>query len=82
LAFLGRLASVGPIDHQTPYQYHQRLTQLLPDYREQLSVVIDAYVRARYGQRQLNDDQRADLSQAWLALRMPLLLRTLRRRST
>ena len=82
LAFLGRLASVGPIDHQTPYQYRQRLTQLLPDYREQLSVVIDAYVRARYGQRQLNDDQRADLSQAWLALRMPLLLRTLRRRST
>ncbi|MEE3006369.1 MAG: transglutaminase domain-containing protein [Chloroflexota bacterium] len=82
LAFLGRLASVGPISNQTPHQYRQRLTQLLPDHREQLSVVVDSYVRARYGQRQLNDDQRADLSQAWIKLRMPLLMLSLRRRST
>jgi len=82
LALLGRLASVGPIAHQTPYQYRQRLSQLLPSHWDQLSVIVDSYVRSRYGQRQLDDDQRVDLARAWTELRMPLLLRTLRRRNT
>ena len=82
LAFLGRLASVGPITHQTPYQYRQRLAQLLPDHRDQLSVVVDSYVRSRYGRRELDDEQRLNLAQAWIELRMPLLLRSLRRRNT
>jgi len=82
LAFLGRLASVGPVAHQTPYQYRQRLSQLLPDHRDQLSVVIDSYVRSRYGRRQLDDGGRLNLAQAWIELRMPLLLRSLRRRNT
>ena len=82
LTFLGRLASVGPIAHQTPYQYRQRLSQLLPAHWDQLSVVIDYYVRSRYGKRQLDDDQRVNLARAWLELRMPLLLLSLRRRNT
>ena len=82
LATLGRLASVGPIAHQTPYQYRQRLAQLLPDHWDQLSVVVHSYVRSRYGQRQLNDEQRLSLAQAWIELRMPLLLQSLRRRNT
>ena len=82
LASLGRLASVGPIAHQTPYQYRQRLAQLLPEHWDQLSVVVHSYVRSRYGKRQLDDAQRFDLAQAWLALRMPLLLRSLRRRNS
>ena len=81
LAFLGRLASVGPIAHQTPYQYRRRLAQLLPDHWDQLSVVVDSNVRSRYGKRQLNDEQRLSLAQAWIELRMPLLLRSLRRRN-
>ena len=81
LATLGRLASVGPIAHQTPYQYGQRLAQLLPDHWDQLSVVVHSYVRSRYGKRQLDDEQRLSLANAWVELRMPLLLRSLRRRN-
>ena len=79
LAFLGSLAAVKPIPYQTPYQYRQRLSQALPAYGEALSVIIDYYVRSLYGRKQLDDEQRLRLAQAWLRLRLPLLLKSLRR---
>ena len=80
LALLGSLAAVGPVPYQTPYQYRQRLSQALPAYGEALSVIIDYYVRSLYGRKQLDDEQRLRLAQAWLRLRLPLLLSSLRRR--
>jgi len=81
LALLGSLASVGPAPYQTPFQYRQRLDQILPSHREPVSVIVDYYVRSRYGQKTLDDEQRSHLSQAWIRVRLPLLLRSLRRRS-
>lgn len=79
LAFLGSLAALKPVPYQTPYQYQQRLSQALPAYGEALSVIIDYYVRSLYGRKQLDDEQRLRLAQAWLRLRLPLLLKSLRR---
>ena len=44
LSLLGALSSNGPAAYQTPYQYRDRLQQLLPVYREEVSAVVDAYV--------------------------------------
>lgn len=81
LAALGALASVGPVPHQTPYQYLQRLSQALPGHREPVSVIVDYYVRSRYGQKPLDDQQRSHLARSWLRVRIPLLLYSLRRRT-
>ena len=81
MATLGTLASVGPASHQTPFQYRLRLSDLLPDHRQPVSVIVDHYVRSIYGRKELDEIQRQELTQAWLDLRMPLLLRILRPRS-
>ena len=81
MAALGRLASVGPASHQTPFQYRQRLSNTIPDHRGAVSVVIDYYVRSIYGRKELDEAQREELTQAWLSLRMALFLRILRPRN-
>ena len=81
MATLGTLASVGPASHQTPFQYRLCLSNLLPDHRQPVAVIIDYYVRSTYGRKELDDAQRQELAQAWLDLRMPLLLRILRPRN-
>ena len=78
LSLLGALSSNGPAPHQTPYQYRDRLGQALPDYREEISAVVDAYVRNRYGPKKLRRRGGWQLTRAWLRLRRPLLLRVIR----
>ncbi len=81
LAFLARLNAVGPADHQTPYQYLHRLQDELPGRREQLSVIVSSYVRHLYGKKETTADQDAQLTRAWLELRLSLLFHLLRRRN-
>jgi len=81
LAFLGAMGSVGPIPYQTPLQYSRRLEEVLPDHREQVDLIIGAYVRNFYGKKSLNEEERRRLTQAWLELRLPMLFRFLRRRN-
>jgi hypothetical protein len=81
LALLGGLASVGPLDHQTPFQYRERLRNALPRYQEDVSVLVDAYVRSRYGAKELSFADRRRATDAWLRVRLPLLLRLFRRRT-
>ena len=78
LSLLGALSSNGPAPHQTPYQYRDRLGQALPDYREEISEVVDAYVRNLYGPKKLQRGGGRRLTRAWLRLRLPLLLRVIR----
>jgi transglutaminase-like putative cysteine protease len=80
LAFLGRLNSVAPAYHQTPFQYRRRLQEVLPNQRDNISTIIGAYVRDLYGKREISDDDRERMMRAWLNLRVPLLLNSLRRR--
>ena len=81
LGALGSLASVGPIVYQTPLEYRDRLAGVFPDHQEQVSAIIGAYVRSRYGRKELADDERRVLTQAWLELRLPMLFHFLRRRN-
>jgi transglutaminase-like putative cysteine protease len=81
LALLGALGSVGLMPHQTPFQYREQLSQALPSHGNQLSVIVDAYVRHLYGRKEMADQDRDRLAQAWLEVRGPLLLRVLRRRN-
>ncbi len=78
LVSLGALGSVGQEVHQTPYQYRERLQQAMPDYREEVSVLIDAYVRNRYGTKEPAWGEASRLTRAWLRLRVPLLRRVIR----
>jgi hypothetical protein len=81
LAFLGALNSIGPADYQTPFQYRQRLEEAFPSHREELSLIINSYVRSRYGRKELTDQERQGLVRAWLGVRLPLLFHILRRRN-
>ena len=81
LAFLGAIGSVGPIPYQTPLQYRNRLEAVFPDHRDQVGVIIGAYVRNFYGGKLLDEEERRQLTGAWLELRLPMLFRFLRRRN-
>ena len=71
------LASVGGLGGaipRTPYQFGDRLKSLLPTHQERLDLIVETYVRARYGGRRLSTEQASDLADAWLNLRFPLLM--------
>ena len=81
LGILGRLNAVGPIPHQTPLQYLQRLSEQLPAQRENLSVIVNTYILNRYGHRELGEEEGDRLTQAWVGVRLPMLFHLLRRRN-
>ena len=81
LAFLGRLNAVGPAAGQTPYQYMRRLQGELPAHREPLSIIVNSYVRHRYGGKETSPEQAESLTRAWLQVRRPLLFHLFRRRN-
>ena len=81
LALLGAMGSVGPVPYQTPLQYRRRLEAVFPQHRDQVNVIIGAYVRNFYGKKLLDEEERRQLSRAWLELRLPMLFRFFRRRN-
>lgn len=81
LAFLGRLNAIGPAGWQTPYQYMRRLQGELPAQREALAVIVNSYVRHRYGGKESSPEQAESLTRAWLQVRRPLLFHLFRRRN-
>ena len=78
LATFGGLNAAGP---RTPYQFGQQLGRRLPAYRESVDVIVDFYVRSRYGARILSPGDRERLTDAWLGVRYPLLRLSLLRRA-
>jgi hypothetical protein len=81
LALLGALSSAGALAHQTPFQYRERLEEVLPAYGSHVSAIVDSYVRTVYGRKALTREEQDRLASSWLALRLPLLMRILRRRN-
>lgn len=75
MALLGKLSSMGPLTHQTPYQYMERLQNALPSYRGEVTTLVDLYVRSQYGAKRLTVGDRNRLVTAWLRVRMPMLRR-------
>ncbi len=78
LAAFGGLNAAGP---RTPYQFGQQLSRRLPAYRESVDVIVDSYVKSRYGARTLSPNEQGLLTDAWLGVRYPLLRLSLLRRA-
>ena len=81
LRALAALGGLNPAAPRTPYQFGQRVGGLLPAHQEQLDVIVDSYVRARYGAKTLSSQDGERLAAAWLRLRYPLLRASLSRRA-
>ena len=83
---LSRLASLGPLPHQTPHQWAAAIAAALPEQQAPVAAIVDAYARRTYAGpdsvASANTDATASLNDAWNRLRMPLLLYALRRRDT
>ncbi len=80
LTLLGALAGVGLRPWQTPYQYGETLGSAIPSHKGPVRVIVEAYVRLRYGRRSLSPQEQERLASAWVDLRGPLLLRVFKRR--
>ena len=80
MAGLAKLSAIGPEPYQTPYQFGARLDSALPAQGRQMRVVVDSYVRNRYGQKELSEQEEGRLAEAWSSVRFPLLRRTFFRR--
>ena len=77
---LATLAAAGPTEFQTPYQFGDRLQQVLPAQETPVSIIVAAYVRNRYGNKNPTASERRLLALAWQRLRLPMLWAVLRRR--
>jgi hypothetical protein len=80
LITLASLASAGPKDSQTPYQFGNQLQQVLPAQGKPVSIIVAAYVRSRYGNKYSTASERRLLAVAWQRLRLPMLWAVIRRR--
>jgi len=77
---LARLASAGPAEFQTPYQFGSQLRQVLPAQGAPVSIIVAAYVRSRYGNKYSTASERRLLAVAWRRLRLPMIWAVIRRR--
>ena len=75
MGLLGKLGALGPLDYQTPYEYKERLRNAMPNYRVEVSTLVDSYVQSQYGAKRLTKDDRNRILNAWMRLRMPMLRR-------
>ena len=80
MATLATLASAGPADFQTPYQFGYQLQQILPKQEAPVSIIVASYVRSRYGKKTLKASEQRRLAVAWQKLRLPMLWAVVRRR--
>ncbi len=80
LSKLASLASAGPAEFQTPYQFGIQLQQALPTQETPLYVIVTSYVRSRYGNKEPTEDEQRSLSEAWRMLRLPMLWAVITRR--
>ena len=77
LAALSRLAALGPRPPQTPWQQQRQLAAALPGQSAHIAIVVDTFVRRRYGNRPPTPQESRQLTAAWQNLRYPLLRRIL-----
>jgi len=74
-AGLQRLAAwhgVAREEAETPYEYQQQLDAAWPAVTPEVEAITSAYIRAHYGQRQISDEELAELRAAWQRLRAAL----------
>ena len=78
---LAAFGGMSAASSRTPYQFGEQLGRRLPAYSESVSVIVNSYVRTRYGAKAHTYDESGVLADAWTAVRYPLLRLSLLRRS-
>jgi hypothetical protein len=74
---LARWSRIRPRPQETPREVIDRLRQELPDV-EDLDFLGESYIRSRYGQKELTEEERKRLDGVWHQARNTLLTRMLR----
>ncbi|HEU0074192.1 MAG TPA: transglutaminase domain-containing protein [Dehalococcoidia bacterium] len=74
---LARWSRIRPRPQETPREVIARLHQALPDV-EDLDFLGESYIKTRYGQKELSDEERERLKGVWGQARNTLLARLLR----
>lgn len=77
---LARLAGLRPRPWQTPLEFADRLRAEVGDVSADIETVFGAFVRVRFGRRQLDEAEQARVSVAWGRLRGRIIRRILTRR--
>jgi hypothetical protein len=77
---LARWVKLRPLPHETPREIVRRLKRELPEVKD-LDYLGESYIRSRYGQKPLTDNERERLEGVWKQSRNTLLQRLLRWRS-
>jgi len=77
IGYLATLSRLSPQETLTPYEYGRRLGTALPDVSAALNEIVDAYVRTCYGWRDLSNEDRSHVAEAWPQVRNRLLRRAL-----
>ncbi len=73
---LGRWGRIKPLPQETPREVIARLRKELPEV-EDLDYLSESYMKTRYGNRELTDEERSRLTQVWNKARNNLLTRLL-----
>jgi hypothetical protein len=74
---LGRWTRIRPLPQDTPREAIARLHQHLPEV-DDLDYISESYMKTRYGNKELSDDERSHLTQVWNKARNNLLTRLFR----
>jgi len=77
---LAQLAGLKPYPWQTPLEFADRLRTEVADAAADIETVFGAFVRVRFGRRQLDPAEQAQVSAAWARLRGRIIRRILTRR--
>ena len=77
IGYLAALSRLGPQESFTPYEYGRRLRAALPDISGAIDKVVNTYVRACYGWRDLSNEDGSHIAEAWPQVRDRLLRRAL-----
>jgi len=77
IGYLAALTRLGPQESFTPYEYGRRLRAALPDISRAIDKMVETYVRACYGCRDLSNEDRSHIAEAWPQIRNRLLRRAL-----
>ena len=72
---LGVLAGIGPAAAQTPQEYVAELARRFPSVEQEVALLGRQYSRARYGHKELEEDESEQLLRAWRRARRQLLFR-------
>jgi hypothetical protein len=74
---LGRLSKVKPVPQETPRELMARLKKVLPEV-DDLDYLSETFLRSRYGQKDLSDDEKQRLTNVWVEVRNTLFGRLVR----